>query len=112
MPRSLLLSTILLFSFLCVPSMAIGDPVSVDGSAKNDSVVGFGKRFSFHTNVIDWCIATPNLGIEWDFSGKRTSRFTNGVHAKFDLEQGKSPLRVQHLAGEGRGPQVLEDVCA
>ena len=63
--------------------MAIGDPVSVDGSAKNDSVVGFGKRFSFHTNVIDWCIATPNLGIEWDFSGKRTSRFTIGVHAKY-----------------------------
>lgn len=67
---------------LSTPSMA-GPQTSMEGSAVNDSVVGFGKRFSFHTNVIDWCIAMPNLGIEWDFSGKPTSRFSIGVHAKY-----------------------------
>ena len=74
--------TILSASF-CYPSVATPSPAPLEESSRNDSVVGFGKRFSFHTNVIDWCIAMPNVGVEWDFSGKRTSRFSIGVHAKY-----------------------------
>ena len=78
----LLLMTIFPASF-CYPSVATPSPAPLEESSRNDSVVGFGKRFSFHTNVIDWCIAMPNVGVEWDFSGKRTSRFSIGVHAKY-----------------------------
>lgn len=48
-----------------------------------DSIVSFGKRFSFHTNVIDWAIAMPNIGVEFDLSGRETSRYSLGIHAKY-----------------------------
>lgn len=83
MPRLLLLLMIILAASFCYPSIATSSPAPLEASSRNDSVVGFGKRFSFHTNVIDWCIAMPNVGVEWDFSGKRTSRYSIGVHAKY-----------------------------
>ena len=83
MHRFLLLQMTVLLTFLCCPVMAKGALGSAEDGTGNDSIAGFGKRFSFHTNVIDWCIATPNLGLEWDFSGKRTSRYSLGVQAKY-----------------------------
>lgn len=83
MLRPLPILVAFLFLFFHTALFATPFQAPSDSVARNDSIVGFGKRFSFHTNVIDWCIAMPNLGIEWDFSGKRTSRYSLGVHAKY-----------------------------
>lgn len=53
------------------------------GTTTRDSIVGFGKRFSFHTNMIDWAIAMPNVGVELDMSGKPTNRYSIGIHLKY-----------------------------
>ena len=70
-------------SLICQASLSLaGEQAPVD-SLQRDSVVGLGKRFSFHTNVIDWAIAMPNIGVEFDLSGKETSRYSIGIHAKY-----------------------------
>ena len=42
-----------------------------------DSVnVPFYRRLSFHTNLIDWAIATPNASVEIDLSGKKRNQYS------------------------------------
>lgn len=85
--RILVLCFMLLIA--CIQMNARGIPVPSDSVIHQinwndrDSVVSIGKRFSFHTNVIDWAIAMPNIGVEFDLSGRETSRYSLGIHAKY-----------------------------
>lgn len=55
--------------------------VVVSGSAENrdkgvlsSDTLSFWKCFSFHTNLIDWVTATPNVTVEWDVTGSPYNR--------------------------------------
>lgn len=52
--------------------------------AAKDDTLSFFKRFSFHTNVVDWVLQTPNIGLEFNFSGSPTSRFSILVDGKYN----------------------------
>lgn len=64
------------------PHHAIAQYEPLDSATLAKSVP-FYRQFSFHTNVIDWGLAIPNVGVEWDFSGKPTSHYSLGVHVKY-----------------------------
>ena len=64
------------------PLQVSSQPEPLDSAALANSVP-FYRQFSFHTNVIDWAIAMPNVGVEFDFSGKPTSHYSLGVHVKY-----------------------------
>lgn len=44
----------------------------------------FYKRISFHTNVVDWALTTPNFGVEVDLQGTEETRFSLLVNGKFN----------------------------
>ena len=44
-------------------------------AAKGDTLPFF-KRFSFHTNTVDWVFTTPNIGIEFDLTGSPRNQFS------------------------------------
>ena len=67
---------------LLFPLQVSSQPEPLDSAALANSVP-FYRQFSFHTNVIDWAIAMPNVGVEFDFSGKPTSHYSLGVHVKY-----------------------------
>lgn len=52
-------------------------------ATKGDTLPFF-KRFSFHTNTIDWVLQSPNIGVEFNFSGTPTSRFSILVNGKYN----------------------------
>lgn len=46
--------------------------------------VPFFKRFSFHTNIVDWTLTVPNLGLEFDLQKTEKTRFSILVNGKFN----------------------------
>ena len=48
-----------------------------NGRNTSDSLrVPFYRLFSFHTNLVDWVLMTPNMSVEIDLSNRQSSRFS------------------------------------
>lgn len=62
--------------------------------------LSFFKRFSFHTNAMDWVLTTPNIGVEFNFSGAPTSHYSILVDGKYNWNTYHSvhPRMVYNLA--------------
>ena len=58
------------------------------------------------TNAVDWIVATPNLGVEFDLAGNEKTRFSilmNGKYPPFHT----AAHRVQRGGRECGSPEVL-----
>lgn len=67
----------------------------------------FGQRFSLRTNIADWVLMTPNVGVEFTLGSKNWSKWTLGVQGRvnwrtktqsttyyvYDLYDGRVTLR-------------------
>ena len=60
-----------------------GAGLAETGPGEKDTL-SFGKRFSFSTNALDWVLTTPNLGVEFDFSGSPETRFSILINGKYN----------------------------
>lgn len=69
--------------------------------------LAFGKRFSFHTNMIDWLMGTPNATVELDISGSPYNRWAllGGMKYNWNTHHTQNPrivYNVFEISGEGR----------
>ncbi len=64
----------------------------------------FIKRFSFHTNVVDWATLVPNIGIEIDLKDTPRNNYSIFLHGKFNgnSRHGKLVYNVNAIRVEGR----------
>lgn len=64
----------------------------------------FIKRFSIHTNTIDWVTLLPNLGIEFDLSSSRRNNYSVSVFGKYNgnSRKGKFVFNVKSARLEFR----------
>lgn len=64
----------------------------------------FIKRFSFHTNAVDWVTLVPNLGIEFDLKGTPRTNYSVALFGKFNgrSRHGKLVYNVNAVRVEGR----------
>lgn len=64
----------------------------------------FSKRLSFHTNMVDWATLVPNIGIEFDLSGKTRTQYSLYLHGKYNGSgnMGRTVYNVNALRLEGR----------
>lgn len=94
MARLHILFTLLLLLILSVSVSA--KSLMAEGDTIVDKPVSFGKRFSFHTNLVDWGLTIPNIGVEFDFSGKRTGHYSIAAHVKYrpNILQGVNPIKT------------------
>lgn len=62
------------------------------------------KRFSIHTNVVDWALLVPNIGIEFDISPTVRNNYSVSVFGKLNgsSSHGKFVYNVNSLRVEGR----------
>jgi len=51
---------------------------------KEGSKDSFGKRFSIHTNLVDWATILPNIGVEFDLNGTHRSQYSIMLVGKFN----------------------------
>lgn len=79
MLRRILVCAVCLLSLLCQSVRAQEEMVT----AVEESVP-FWKRFSFHTNIVDWVLTVPNLGVEFDLQKTEKTRFSILVNGKFN----------------------------
>lgn len=94
MARLHILFTLVLLLILSVSVSA--KSLMAEGDTIVDKPVSFGKRFSFHTNLVDWGLTIPNIGVEFDFSGKRTGHYSIAGHVKYrpNILQGVNPIKT------------------
>lgn len=52
--------------------------------ALNSRKNSFWKRWSVHTNIVDWLLTLPNLGIEYDLSGKTRTHYSVAVFGRIN----------------------------
>lgn len=64
----------------------------------------FVKRFSFHTNAVDWVTLVPNLGVEFDLNGTPRNNYSISIFGKFNgrSTHGKLVYNVNAVRVEGR----------
>ena len=64
----------------------------------------FIKRFSFHTNAVDWATLVPNVGVEFDLKGTPRNNWSISVFGKFNgkSKHGKLVYNVNAVRVEGR----------
>lgn len=64
----------------------------------------FVKRFSFHTNAVDWVTLVPNLGVEFDLNGTPCNNYSISIFGKFNgrSTHGKLVYNVNAVRVEGR----------
>lgn len=64
----------------------------------------FIKRFSFHTNAVDWATLVPNIGIEFDLKGTPRNNYSVSLFGKFNgkSKHGKLIYNVNAVRVEGR----------
>jgi|GEM_PF-1613549 len=64
----------------------------------------FIKRFSFHTNAVDWATLVPNIGIEFDLKGTPRNNYSISLFGKFNgsSKHGKLVYNVNAIRVEGR----------
>ncbi len=71
---------------------------------KKYSQDSFYKRFSFHTNIVDWVTLLPNLGIEYDLKSSPRNNYSLSVFGKYNgnSKNGKFVYNVKSLRLEFR----------
>lgn len=72
--QKLIIRTLLMWVCL-TPAILYGQALSGTKDVKHDTVP-FLKRLSIMTNAVDWIVATPNLGVEFDLVGNEKTRFS------------------------------------
>ena len=62
------------------------------------------KRFSIHTNVVDWATLVPNIGIEFDMRGTPRNNYSVSLFGKFNgnSRHGSFVYNVNAVRVEGR----------
>ena len=62
------------------------------------------KRFSIHTNIVDWATLVPNIGIEFDINPTVRNNYSVSVFGKFNgnSSHGKLVYNVNGIRVEGR----------
>lgn len=70
--------------WICLtPAILYGQALSGTKDVKHDTVP-FLKRWSIMTNAVDWVVATPNLGVEFDLAGNEKTRFSILMNGKYN----------------------------
>ena len=92
---------VLLCVVCCIPLLAQTQAAAATVEKEDTLHLPFFKRFSISTNAVDWVLATPNLGVEWDFSGSAESRFSILLNGKYNWNTHHSinPRIVYNVAG-------------
>ena len=99
---------IVLYMMLCCSFVAESlYSQKISSGDKKADMLPIWERFSFHTNVVDWAILTPNLGVEWELSGSSENRFSILLNGKYNwnTKNTVNPRTVYNLSGisvEGR----------
>ncbi len=57
---------------------------------------GFGTRFSFHTNMVDWAMTLPNLGVEYDLRRSSYNLNRNRRSLFFNFKYNGSTMENHH----------------
>lgn len=65
------------------PAILYGQALSGTKDVRHDTVP-FLKRWSIMTNAVDWIVATPNLGVEFDLAGNEKTRFSILMNGKYN----------------------------
>lgn len=65
------------------PAIFYGQALSGTKDVRHDTVP-FLKRWSIMTNAVDWIVATPNLGVEFDLAGNEKTRFSILMNGKYN----------------------------
>lgn len=75
-----------IFTYIVLVLFMSGMPLQAQEEAveTNKESWPFYKRISFHTNVVDWALTTPNFGVEVDLQGTEETRFSLLVNGKFN----------------------------
>lgn len=73
--------SVLLFGFLLFPAGLRGQALS---ESEKPETVPFYRRFSFHTNVVDWVLTVPNMSVEFDLQRTERTRFSLLMTGKFN----------------------------
>ena len=92
---------VLLCWVCCIPLFIQTQAVAATVEKEDTLPLPFFKRFSISTNTVDWVLATPNLGVEWDFSGSTESRFSILLNGRYNWNTHHSinPRIVYNVAG-------------
>ena len=63
---------------------------------KTQIMRGFGTRFSFHTNMVDWAMTLPNLGVEYDLRRSSYNLHRNRRSLFFNFKYNGSTMENHH----------------
>ena len=92
---------VLLCVVCCIPLLAQTQAAAATVEKEDTLHLPFFKRFSISTNAVDWVFATPNLGVEWDFSGSTESRFSILLNGKYNWNTHHSiNPRISFMVGD------------
>ncbi len=102
--KAIVNSILLLLCLLAIPVSA--QRRGGNSGAKLDTLA-FGKRLSFHSNMIDWLMGTPNVAVELDLTGKPYNRLAllGNIKYNWNPHHTTNPrivYNVFELCGEGR----------
>lgn len=102
--KAIINSILLLLCLLVIPASA--QRRGGTSGAKLDTLA-FGKRLSFHSNMIDWLMGTPNAAVELDLTGKPYNRLALLGNIKYNWNphhttNSRIVYNVFELCGEGR----------
>ena len=92
--------------YLTVCFLMISGCILAQAPAKGDSL-SWKNRVSFHTNVVEWVMTTPNATVEWDLSPHTSNRFSVllGGYYNWNTSHSINPRVVYNVGGvmvEGR----------
>lgn len=72
---------VLVASFLLVFSFAASSQEVVKEEGEGSALI---DRFAVRTNVFDWALTIPNIGVEFDLNGSEFNDMTVGLSAKYN----------------------------
>lgn len=86
---------------MCLCPLLVQAQTTQPATVEKGDTLPFMKRWSFRTNAVDWMLATPNIGVELDFSGSPENRFSVLLHGKYNwnTHHSISPRIVYNVAG-------------
>lgn len=73
--RFIIFSILLFFSFTTCLSNVVNE---------NDTLVSFKERLGLRTNVLNWGLMTPNIGLEYDIVHNKTKKISIGFSTKYN----------------------------
>lgn len=86
----------MLFALLCTP---IVRSQVMDNTAHVDTLT-LAERLSLRTNIVDWTLFTPNIGVEFDLRNTNWSRWAVGLNLRYNwnTEHTFVPGKVYNVA--------------